>query len=315
MISSGFKKLAAEYGMTVKGGVAYGSLRGFSATFSDGMSCKYVTFSTKFPDPQGFQRVDQALRAKDLEGEFIIQDLRVEPNSIVIQFFDTVGTLKRIRAFLDWFIPVLQAGGATTSQVCAHCGMPLASADPWKRMGITAHHMHPACADALQQQNLPIQAGQAEAPGSYFSGFIGALMGSAAGAAIWAVVLCLGYVAGICGFVIGWCAKGGYELLKGRQGKGKPFIVLGCALLGVVVGCIGGDFLSVILMIQKGELPLSISEASGYYVELFGNADYTAALTKNLIMGILFAILGLINIFRDLLQESGERNSSMKDLT
>ena len=38
MISSGFKKLAAEYGMTVKGGVAYGSLRGFSATFSDGMS-------------------------------------------------------------------------------------------------------------------------------------------------------------------------------------------------------------------------------------------------------------------------------------
>ena len=36
MIGSALKKMARENGMTVQGGVAYGSLRGFAATLSEG---------------------------------------------------------------------------------------------------------------------------------------------------------------------------------------------------------------------------------------------------------------------------------------
>ena len=53
MIGSGLKKLAKEYGMTVSGGIAYGSMGGFAATLSEGAGYKRLVFSTRVSDPAG----------------------------------------------------------------------------------------------------------------------------------------------------------------------------------------------------------------------------------------------------------------------
>ena len=42
MIGFGYRKLAKEYGMTIKHGVAYGNMHGYPATLSEGMGFKIV---------------------------------------------------------------------------------------------------------------------------------------------------------------------------------------------------------------------------------------------------------------------------------
>ena len=51
MIASTYKKLAAEYGMMVDKGVAYGNLGGFAATLSEGSGWKQIIFATTIADP------------------------------------------------------------------------------------------------------------------------------------------------------------------------------------------------------------------------------------------------------------------------
>ena len=66
MIGSGFKKLAAENGMKVSNGVAYGSLRGYAATLTDGSNCKQIVISTKFADPEKIQQLQTVLNQKNI---------------------------------------------------------------------------------------------------------------------------------------------------------------------------------------------------------------------------------------------------------
>lgn len=57
MIGSGLKKYALEHGMKVSNGVAYGSLRGFAATLSEGSGYKQIMVTTKFSDPAKLQEL------------------------------------------------------------------------------------------------------------------------------------------------------------------------------------------------------------------------------------------------------------------
>ena len=313
MIGSGFKKMAAQYGMTVAKGVAYGSLRGYAATFSEGSGYKLIVLCTKLSDPQGFQLVDSALKQTDLRKLYRVQDLRILEDGIPVQFLDNPGTLAKIQAFLDWFIPLLDAAGATKSEICPHCGNPLSPTDPWKLIDGAACRIHPACAEALARRSAETQDTElSTSQGSYAKGLLGALLGALAGAVVWAIVLYFGYIAGICGFIIGWCAKSGYELLKGKQGKGKPAIIIVAAVLGVLAGCLGGELLSLYVLAQKGVL--FISEVPGYFISLFGYSEFTSNLLRNLLMGILFAFLGMISIFQELKAERNAGKTKIQDL-
>ena len=50
MIGSVYKKFAKENGLKVAKGVAYGSLRGYASTLSEGIGYKQIQIVTIFPD-------------------------------------------------------------------------------------------------------------------------------------------------------------------------------------------------------------------------------------------------------------------------
>lgn len=50
MIGSALKKLAAENGLTISGGIAYGKLSGYAITLSEGAGYKLLTVSTHLTD-------------------------------------------------------------------------------------------------------------------------------------------------------------------------------------------------------------------------------------------------------------------------
>lgn len=297
MIGSGLKKLAAEHGMQVAHGVAYGSLKGYAVTLSEGSGYKQIVITTKFTDPEKPTELQTVLNQKNIAREYRVQNLTFTPDGILIIFTDNPGTMKKIEAFIDWFFPMLTEYTALPANVCMECGGQL-TGGCWKLINGVAFHMHDSCAEKVRQAlQTEDEDRKLSMEGSYGTGLLGALLGSALGAVAWAIVLNLGYVASVVGLLIGWLAEKGYNLLKGKQGKAKVAILIVAIIIGVLLGNVLADVFSLIPVVQEygmtySDIPLIIL---GLLLE---DSTYRAATVSNVLTGLLFAGLGVFALLR-----------------
>ena len=160
--------------------------------------------------------------------------------------------------------------------------------------------MHEQCAQKIlrlvQAQEEAEKLGSRE---SYLTGTVGALLGTVIGAVVWALVLKMGYVASIVGLLIAFLAVKGYDLLHGKQGKGKLLILLVCVVSGVVLGTFGAYTYELMEMIGSGELPgMSYSDIPMLWSILLEDSEFVSAAVKDILMGLLFAALGAWRIMR-----------------
>lgn len=300
MVGSAFKKLAAEHGMKVSKGVAYGNLRGFAATLSEGSGYKQIVFTTKFTDPAGKGRLLDIINSADLKKEYRVLQLNLAPNAVQVVFHDNPGTMKKIMAFLDWFVPLLQEHSATGVNICTECGCEI-TAGKWVLVNGIAYYLHDSCAQKAAREVEADNTQRAEAGGSYLLGTIGALLGAAVGAVLWGFVLYSGYVASIVGLVIGFLAEKGYNLFRGKQGKAKVLILILAVVFGVLAGTFASDAITLAEMISGGELRgFTLSDIPMFIAYMFlEEPEYRAATIKNIAMGLLFAALGVFALLRN----------------
>lgn len=292
MIGSGLKKLALENGMKVDKGVAYGSLRGYAATLSEGSGYKQISVTTKFSDTERLNALQAKLNGRDISRELRVRSLTLAPNGICIIFNDTVGTMKKIQEFIDWFFPLLDESSASGAAVCTECGMPI-TAGRWVLIDGTAFYLHDSCAErAKQSLSAQEQERMDNDSGSYLTGLLGALAGSALGAVVWAVVLCVGYVASLVGLLIGWLAEKGYNLLRGKQGKAKIAILILVIVLGVIAGTLGGYVLSFVMLIAEDGSGLTYGDIPMLMQFLLSEDEYRGEVISTVLQGLLFAALG-----------------------
>lgn len=300
MIGSGLKKLAKEHGMNVDKGIAYGSLGGFAASMSEGSGYKQITFATTLPDPAKRVALQDLVGRQDIRKEYRVQNLGISPKAIQVVFADTVGTMKKIQAFLEWFLPILQDAGATGVNICPECGCEI-TGGCWKMINGIAYYMHTACADKVCRDiGAAEQTRREEETGNYFTGLLGALLGAAVGAVLWAVIMYAGYIASIAGLAIGWLAERGYTLLKGKNGKGKILILIIAVIFGVLVGNLGADVITIAAMIGDGEMgAMTFTDIPLFLtIMLTEDASYMQATLSNIGMGLLFAALGVWGLLR-----------------
>lgn len=314
MIGNGLKKYAAENGMKVSYGVAYGKLRDYAATMFEGSGFKAIVITTRFADATQKQELMNILNGHNLMKEFRVQSLNFAFDAIEIVFHDNPGTMKKLSAFVDFFMPLLPEYGASPANYCTQCGMEL-NGDNWKLINGVAYNLHPGCAEkiAAEAENEAV-AEKEEKKGSYFSGLIGALLGGLVGAIPWAIVLWFGYMASIIGIVIGWLAERGYRLLKGKDGKGKVLILAIAAIVGVVVGTFAVDYVTLAQMISAGELP-GFEMGDIFYmigVLFVEDPEYLRITLSNIGMGLLFAFLGEWFFLKRAYKET--KGFKMKDL-
>lgn len=295
MIGSGLKKFATDNGLKVAKGVAYGSLRGFAATLSEGSGYKMIVLTTKFTDTQKLNELQAQLNGRNITRDFRVRSLNFAPEGITIVFNDNPGTMGKIREFVDWFFPLLAVSSATTADICTECGTQI-TAGTWKLINGVAFHMHESCAQkALRSISEEEQAVRDADTGNYLTGLLGALGGSALGAVVWAIVLNAGYVASLVGLLIGWLAEKGYNLLKGKQGKAKIAILIVAIIFGVVLGTFGAYALQVVMMINNGETYLTYGDIPGFLLALFTeDAEFRGAAMSDILQGLFFAALGVV---------------------
>lgn len=315
MIGSAFKKLAAEYGMKVDHGVAYGILQGYAATMCEGSGWKRIVFSTRFLDPVQKTMFMDAIQAVDVKKEYRVTSLTVTPDGVLVDFYDNPGTMPKIRGFLAWFLPLLQQHQATAWNVCPECGYEVATGK-WMLNNGVASYMHDACAaKAVRDVEGSNERRKQEDEGTYLKGAIGAGLGALLGAVVWAIVLLLGYVASIVGVLIGWLANKGYDLLHGKKAKGKVVILIIAVILGVVIGTLGAEAVSCAIEIsQYPESGLTYADVPAVIlVTLLESPEYGAYLVKNIGMGLLFAALGVYwLVFRTAKEVADEKIVELK---
>ena len=299
MIGSGLKKLAAEYGMAVSNGVAYGSLRGYAATLSEGAGYKQIAFSVFFPDPAQKALFTDAVNDVNAEKLYRVQRIGLSSRNVQVIFRDSMGTMKKIQEFLDWFIPLLEQYSATKADICAECGTQI-SDGCWKLVDGIAYHMHESCAEKVRAQISDENTTRKQnADGSYGQGLVGALVGAVIGAIIWAFVLNMGYVASIVGLLIGFLAEKGYNLLGGKQGQGKVTILVLAVVVGVLLGTFGADVITLVSMINNGETYLTYGDIPSTLMYLLEeDPEYRSAVVSNILMGLLFAGIGVFALLR-----------------
>ena len=300
MIGSGLKKLAAENRMRLDAGVAYGNLRGFGTTLFEGAGWKQLNISTTFPDAQKKENLIYLLQTSKLEKTFKMQKFGSSPAGLSFVFTDTIGTMKKIREFIDWFYPRLAESGATPFNVCRECGC-LIEVENWYMVNYFAHNLHDACAQRVAEHFAEEnKAKKEEDTGSYPMGIVGALIGALLGAVVWALVLSIGYIAAIVGLLIGWLALKGYDLCHGKQGKAKLAIVIVAVILGVLVGNIGADVFALVKMINAGELwGATYADIPDIIIYTFQeSSEYARGVISNGVTGLLFAGLGVFGLLR-----------------
>lgn len=300
MIGSGLKKLAKQYGMTISNGVAYGSLKGYATTLSEGANYKRIDIATRFNELEQQVRLQEAVSGVNISKEYRVQNWGIGTKCISIVFADTIGTMKKLEAFIEWFYPLLAQCGAAGANVCMECGTEI-TAGSWYLIDGTAYHFHDACADRVQGKiEEETQQRQDADTGSYVSGAVGAVAGAVLGAVVWAVVLYVGYVASIVGLLIGWLADKGYDLLRGKRGKGKVAILIVAIIFGVLLGTIAPDVVTLAQMIGNGELPgYTYGDIPSMIVLVMTeNTEYLGAVVGNALLGLLFAALGVFALLR-----------------
>lgn len=309
MIGMGLKKLAEQNAMTVNAGVAYGSLKGYATTLSEGSGWKRIDISTMIPELERREQLQVALNAVDLTRTYRVQNLEIGQRIISVIFLDNLGTMKKIEEFIEWFYPLLSQSGAVGADTCLECGA--VAPDSWYLIDGVAHHLHETCAEkirgAFDQEQLQREE---EDTGTYAKGFLGAFLGAMLGAVVWALVLYAGYVASIVGLVIGWLAEKGYTLLHGKQGKGKLAILIVVIILAVILGTLIPDAVALADMINTGELPGFVygDIPMLILVVMLEDSAYMSATLGNMAMGLLFAGLGAFA----LLKKTGKEVSGTK---
>lgn len=299
MIGFALKKFASQNGMLTSHGVAYGSLRGYSATLSEGSGYKQIVFTTSFSDAALEKAFWDEVNAAPLQKSYRVQSINVAGKNVQIVFADNPGTMKKLEKFVDWFVSLLKKYEAARVSVCPECGMPV-NGGCWKLVNGVAYHVHESCGENMRNRvDAENENRKMAAEGSYGMGLIGALLGSVVGAIVWAVVLCMGYVASLVGLLIGWLSEKGYNLLRGKQGKAKVAILIVAIIVGVVVGTLGGYALSFVQLIAEDEAAtLTYSDIPMLMEYTLTDPETQGYVWKDVILGLLFAGLGVFALLR-----------------
>ena len=313
MVGMGLRKYGEELGLMHSNGVLYGESDGYLITLSEGPGYKTLGINAVLPQEE---RASLNQFVQENQKTYRIYGPCITDTTIAISFQDTIGTMKRIRRFLPLLLQELHGHSALGAQTCSLCGQTLLG-QPAKVALVNgiAVQAHEGCMEKLHRDAQDHQVGHEQIQKNYGRGALGAFLGALVGAIPWVIVYLWGFFVGWLGFLIGWCAKKGYELLGGKVGRAKVWIV---AVFSVGIVLLA-QFVSYVIAVWQAcndmGLTLEILPLIPYTIELiFTEPDVTLEFLGNLVIGLLFAGLGLFGVVRELRAEVKEIQPQIKTL-
>ena len=303
MYSSGLKKLGNELGLTAGRGRIYGTYEGFPICMWDGAGTKSVQLA--LGTPKGAEEL-RALLPKGQEAYRIVGINVMEGAALALfTFGDTIGTLKRLRAFLQEALPALRAAGLSQGYHCVQCGEGFSGTVETGVIKGLILPVHGRCLAGLHQQmqqekeaqaaQLRQESAEALRDGSIFKGIIGAFFGALIGSIPWVAIYLFGYVTSLGGILIGAGAVYGYKKLSGRVGIACVVSAVAFAILMVPLATYAGEAASLVKeLLSSNGLPFQMSDFGWLFRSITDMEGWKEVYRQNVLQGYLYAAIGLI---------------------
>lgn len=298
MISMGLMNLAGEYTFQHGNGIVYGMIRGYMTSFSEGIGHKDLSISLLFPAPENAAGVLAILDSRTHQKFFRIKSFLVQQNGIQLVFVSNPGTLKRIRAFIIWFYPILREFGALDAGICPYCQKSLADVEKVvKQIDNKVVAFHPKCATKITDDIARHNEAQASLSPHLVRGFFGALLVGLIGVIPWAILSGTNFFVVWLGLTIGFLNLKGYTLLGGRIKKSTVPVLIATMILSVVAATFLGDCIWLAAEIgRQGMTDISLIEVPGRILQyLRDDPEFRSSFNIYLILGLFFAGLGSIS--------------------
>lgn len=246
MIGTGIRKFASERGMTCDKGMAYGKVNGRYIAMDEGTGYKALRVYLYPPVEQGDEFAQRDAQILEALTDCNLKEFRLHREDAVsirggfaqLIFYDTMGTMKLIVRYIDEILPKLDAIGLDTER-CVCCGKPFENDLDYVLLDGNIMPLHAGCVEQLSALVNDVDA-QSRQGSSLLKGTKGALVGAVIGAIPWAAMFVLGYIAAVCGLLIGYLSSWMYDKFGGRKSKLKIVIVAVALVIGVVLGQVSG---------------------------------------------------------------------------
>lgn len=315
MIGSGLRKFAAEHGMTVKNGIAYGIYQGYMMTLEEGSGWKSAAFAAHCPDENTQMILRGMLGNPNWAKEYRLQQATVTEAFVRVQFLDNPGTMKRMAAFLEMFCAQMHRHGVEGQALCGVCGQSF-DAEPAIDVQVSGvvYRMHEGCAAELARQ-MQAEYEKKSENGSVGLGSLGALVGALLGSIPWALAYYFGWFVGWLGFLVGIASKKFYELFRGKECKAKGVAII----LATIVAILVAEFITLAIgvMIGAGEegVRIGLGEAILWVAAVIAEDGETqAAVVGDLLLSLLFAGLGIGSTMKGVFNKNRKKNWTVKKL-
>lgn len=300
MIGMLFQQVANGYGLKTSQGVAYGTIHGYPVTFLDGVGCHRIMVTTRFATPSQKDNLMDIVNAQDLKNLYGLRALQIAKKVIHIKFRNSADIQDKVKAFVDWFFPLLEQNGASKANICPQCQEIINDEDAqWVlRDGAVAFRMHKTCADELKATLTP--GSKKDPEGCLFKGIGGALLAMLAGGLLWGILQYFNFYAPIAGLITGWLSVFLYHKLNGQNGPAQYPVAIICTVLGVLLG------------VFLAEVPALLQQGAGwnfvgrFFEYMQTNYGFMSGIWGNISMGLLLGALGLFFSFKSAARKNAD---------
>lgn len=313
MVGSAIKKFAAENGMAIKDGVAFGNYHGYMMSMEEGVGWKSISFAVHFKDETAQNALLGFLHDPAIKKQYRISEVFAAANSIKITFVDNPGTRKRIAEAINIIYDKFVSLGGIGITHCSSCGMEIHETGVPAVINGMVFFMHEDCLQKNAEHLSNIHE-ETRKKGSVLTGSIGALLGALIGAIPWALAYSAGWFVALIGFLIGFLAKKGYELFNGKESRVKGVIILIVTIIGVAVGTLGGVVWGVHQALSGYGF---VIEEECYILSLLLTENTEGILTDlilDFIMGLVFAFLGIYSTILSIFKSTSKKNNTLTRL-
>lgn len=307
MVGSGLRKLGDENGLRVLSDSVCGNFKGYFVRMNEGASTKKIDFCFNAEDSEKQLQINAFI--DDVQKKNQINTYSHTPTGMTIVFADTVGTISRIKEFLDKFIPFLDSLEIKGANYCSVCGKILDSPPEFQFHGDITYYGHRSC---IQNDSQRASTLLAEGNKSYVKGIIGALLGMFIGVIPMILLAQVSIYSGIAGLLLGTLIKKGYEILGGKLGRSKLAIILIFAVVGVFLATYCNCAIATYGFYMEANYLPTFTEFIQSTFEIMFAPENQSILSSELGLGFLFTGLGFIRVYKQVNNEIRKQDSQAK---
>jgi len=300
--------LASQLGLKTVKSIAYGEFNGYMLTLSEKEGNVAASFAAKFKDDDSRSSVYMALDGVLFKREHAIKNIiyKNEYISVLFQKSASAKVTEKITSGIEKITQVFKQNGLLGADSCSICGGDLRENGVLKLYNGVALPMHAECAAELEAARRSDLEEKEKKQKGYGSGILGAVLGGIIGAIPWGIGYYFGWFVGWFGLLIGFCARKGYELLKGKDGKGKLWIVIAASVAAMLLIQYVSTGIDLYLFISAGELEGAVPADTLWLLNdnLLYNAEFRSLILKDVGLGLLFVFLGIGNLIKEIAQQN-----------